>query len=352
MNPLLRRMLTSRLIRYPIYLFLLLFLFLCLVGIFLPEDYYWEDPLETDHHLYAGTNPYRDLPEDQLTVVKEILFTAETLRDVFLPTSLPDEDDYGFLSKLVRTLETREDISWTTLRETGVDSTLGHIANRRVFADEPYELTDRFRRLSEHWSRLALEEGKPERWEVEHDVTFLPPVLKVKGLEHQGGVNGGVEEEEEEGVLGALLTGEQREKMEERWAEWKKNRDRSVSYLKSHPPRPLAWFPVPKSQAGKIAAWTELVDDGAVEAGKSVDEERVVASQKWKPWYVGWEMEDVPMEWRAPGEEDMTPEEFDRWMAKFNRQREWGDERKRKQEEIQEKLKAGRDMVWEVKDEL
>ncbi|OIW27823.1 hypothetical protein CONLIGDRAFT_634155 [Coniochaeta ligniaria NRRL 30616] len=352
MHPPLRRVLTTRLIRYPLYLLLLLTL-IEVIGIFIPEDWleFEFDTGETaqHHHLHAATNPYRDLPEDQLTAVKEVLFTAETLRDTFLPTSVPDDDDYEFLSKLVRSLETREDISWTTLYETGVGDTLSAIADRHPwhapFADEPLGLTDRFWKLNDHWSRLGKEAGKPERWEVEHDSTFLPPLTEARGVDGEAEAEAGLE---------AFLSEEQREKMEKRWAEWKKERDRRVSYLKIHPPTPLAWFPLPTGE-GRREAWEEVMDDGVVEAGKSVDPGRLAASQKWKPWYTSLMLEDVPFEWRAPGEdpeEEMTPEEFDRWMEKFNRQREGWNERKRKQEEVQEKLKAERDVVKGVKDEL
>lgn len=88
-----------------------------------------------------------------------------------MPTSLPDEDDYEFLSKPVRSLETRDDISWTTLDETGVARTVGAIAGRARadFAPELFGLTGRLEKLHSHWYKLERKEGKPEKWEVEHD---------------------------------------------------------------------------------------------------------------------------------------------------------------------------------------
>lgn len=341
LNPrpgLFRRILTSRLLRYPLYLFLLL----TLIGIFLPED----TSLETAQYLHANTNPWRDLPADQQTALKEVLFIAETLRDVLLPTSLPD-DDYEFLSKLLRSLETRVDISWTTLYETGVDRTVSAIANRprgEYFAPEPFGLVERFERLHAHWSRLDREEGKPERWKVEHDTVFLPPLIKARGLD--GGAA------EESGGLEASLSNEQRGEMEERYAEWKKDRDRKVSYLKDHPPTPMAWFPVSRQEGGIRAAWDEVMDGGVVEAGKRVAERLLVASPRWKPMYRSLMTERVPIGWRTPGEEEMTREELDRWMERLDRKRKQRAERTRKQDDMQEKLKVRRDMAQGAKDEL
>lgn len=139
---LLRRIFTSRLIRYPFYLFLILILTFALIGMFVSDD----DTFDTAQSLHSGTNPYRDLPADQDVALREVLFITGTLRDTFLPTSLPEEDDYEFLSRLLRSLETRDDISWTTLHETGAERTIMAIANRRrYFAAEPFGLTARLR---------------------------------------------------------------------------------------------------------------------------------------------------------------------------------------------------------------
>jgi hypothetical protein len=321
---LLRRIFTSRLIRYPFYLFLILFLTFALIGMFVPDD----DTFDTAQSLHSGTNPYRDLPADQDVALREVLFITGTLRDTFLPTSLPEEDDYEFLSRLLRSLETRDDISWTTLHETGAERTIMAIANRRrYFAAEPFGLTARFAKLHEHWYRLQREEGKPERWEAEHDTTFLPPLLKTRGLDGEGAVDSSTRG----GVAELLLSAEQREEVDERYAEWRKDRDRKVSYLKIHPPAPIAWVPLPKKEGGIRAAWDEAMQGGAVEAGKRVADRLLVASPKWKPIYGDLLAEMVPIGWMAPGEEEMTSEELERWMEKFNKERERIDERRRKQ---------------------
>ena len=211
-QPLLRRILSSRLLRWPIYLFLLL----ALIGVFVPEDE--SSSLETARRLHSTTNPWRDLPAGQETARKQVLFIAETLRDTPLPTSLPDEDDYEFLSRLLRSLETRDDISWTTLLETGAERTVMAIANRPEggFAPEPYGMSERVGKLHAHWVRLAREEGKPERWEAAHDTTFVPPLPGARSLAGEGAAA----EADAGGLDGAALTDEQREGMEVRYAEW------------------------------------------------------------------------------------------------------------------------------------
>ena len=339
-STILRRILASRWLRYPLYLYLLL----VVLDIFLPED---EDTSETLESLYAKTNPWRELPADQETAVKEVLFIKETLRDTFLPTSVPDEDDYELMSKLVRSLETRDDISWTTLVETSVQDTISAIANRREasFAPEPLKLTDRFERLRWHWSRLQTEGGKPERWEVEHDTTFLPPLLKTKGLDGEGEVEPGW-------GLAAVLSDEQRVRMEERYAEWKKDRDRKVAYLKVHPPTPMAWSPVPTEQSARRAAWEEVMEDGVVDVGKQVDPRLVAASPKWRPIYGDLVLEIVPFEWKGEGDKEITSEEADLLVEKMKRGMELRTERIKKQNEVQRKLNAEKDNARFVRDEL
>lgn len=91
---------------------------------------------------------------------------------------------------------------------------------------------------------------------------------------------------------------------------------------------------------------------GAVEAGKRVADRLLVASPKWKPIYGDLLAEMVPIGWMAPGEEEMTSEELERWMEKFNKERERIDERRRKQKEVRENLKAEVGNVQSIRDEL
>jgi hypothetical protein len=339
-HPLIRRILASRWVRYPCYVFLIL----TVIGLFIPDDEV-TDSLEPPRTLYAGTNPWRDLPADQEVAVKEVRFIAATLRDTFLPTSLPEEDDYEFLSKLMASLETRGDISWSTLDESGVASTMSAIANRRgEFAREPFRLTGRFWKLSEHWSKLQAEAGKPEKWEVEHYTTFVPPLLKKTGLDGEGPAGTDV------GLTG-ILSEEQKEKMEESYSDWKTDRDLKVAYLKTHPPKPMAWVPLPKTNDGKRAAWEEVVD-GDLEAGKRVVDERLVDSPRWKPIYRDLMLEDIPMSVTAGRFERMTSEESDRFIENLKKDMELRGERVRRQRDWQDRMKSEREQAKTIKVEL
>lgn len=332
-----RRILQSRILRWVFYLTL------SVKAIQIIQNF-TTDPssLQAAQAYYASTNPWRDLPPDQEQVVKEVLYIAETLRDTFLPISLPEEDDYDLLSSLLRSLETRRDVSWTTFHETGVDRTLMAIANRpaSVTEVEPAGLAERFAALHEHWSRLAREPGKPERWEVRHDVTFLPPLVEA------GDVSG-----EDEG-MGALLGPERVAEMEDRYAEWHQSRDRKVSYLKTHPPRPLAWVPVLSSDGGgRDAAWADVLGGGVLQAGKRIAEKALVRSPAWKPFYRDLLTENVPYDWQVPGEKEMTEEEYETWKVRFNAENGRREERRGKQAKLVDELAAKRKNEG-LKDEL
>ncbi|KAB5585726.1 hypothetical protein GE09DRAFT_35211 [Coniochaeta sp. 2T2.1] len=340
-HPIYRRILTSRLIRYPLYIFI----FLIVVGMFVPDDD--PDSLEAAQKLFAGTNPWRDLPQEQETALKEIHFIKKTLRDAFLPTSVPEEDDYEFLSKLVRSLETRDDISWTTMNEHEIDATISAIANRREggdFAPEPFGLTERFKKLHDHWYRLKSDENKPDAWEARHDTTFLPPLLKARGLDGDEGAA-----VEADGGVTAMLNDEQRHEMVESYAEWRTRRDRMVSYLKIHPPTPTAWFSVSRTTEGKRAAWDDVMEGRVLKAGQAVADRLLVASPKWKPWYTSLVLTNIPIGWRKPGEPEMTEEESRQLLERLDRQGKRRDERRAKQAAVQQRLKAERDGV---KDDL
>ena len=290
--PIYRRIIASRLFRYPIYILI----FLNIISMLLPEE---DDPdsLATAQKLFAGTNPWRDLPPDQETALTEIHFIKRTLRDTFLPTSVPEEDDYEFLSKLLRSLETREDISWTTMNEHEIDSVVSAIANRRAgeFAPEPFGLTERFRKLHDHWYKLKADVNKPDAWESRHDTTFLPPLLKTRGLDGAGAAV-----EADVGVT-ALLSDEQRHEMETSYAEWRARRDTRVSYLKIHPPRPKAWLPVAKTTEGTRAARDDVMEGRVWEAGQRIANHLLVASPKWKPWYTSLIRRISRLAGRGPG---------------------------------------------------
>lgn len=144
--------------------------------------------------------------------------------------------------------------------------------------------------------------------------------------------------------------------MEESYAEWKTDRDLKVAYLKIHPPTPMAWIPLPKSNDGKRAAWEEVreevMEGGVVEAGKRVAERLLISSPRWKPMYGSLIMEDISTSWMSKRFEEMTSEESDRFVEKLKNGMELRWERSRKQKELQERLKSEKSQAQDVKDEL
>lgn len=282
---------------------------------------------------FANKNPYRDLPSDQESSLKEVLFIVSTFGFILLPTSLPDEDDYTFLSLLLRSLETRRDISWTIFEETSLHRTVMAIGCRgqsghEPVATEPYELPARFKALYKHWEELLASERRPRRWEAEHDTTFLPPLLE----------NDVSESADKDSVISELLSNEQRKEMENIYAEWRKERDRRVSYLKLHPPQPMGWVRV--SDAG--TARNDVVgEDGVGQAGIQNPPHLWDESPRWRPLYRSLTLEDVPVAWSVPGEnrETQTAEGLREWFEEYQKEQTRRDERMNKQMKLQERLK-------------
>lgn len=214
---------------------------------------------------------------------------------------------------------------------------------------EPFGLTERFEKLHNHWYTLQRREDKPEKWEVEHDTTFLSPLLKQTGLD--GEWTGKMDD----GLTG-MLSEEQKEKMEGSYSEWKTDRDLKVAYLKINPPRPMAWVPVPTNNEGKRAAWEDVVNggmEGGIEdAGKRVDGRLLASSPRWKPIYRDLITEDIPMSWLSRRYDDMTSEESDHLVAKIKKDMELRLGRSRKQKDLQESLKTKKKQTQGSKNEL
>lgn len=299
----------------------------------------WLENLEIDDDLpydanRAGTNPYRDLPANQavLDTIKEVAYISDILRDTFLPTSLPD-DDYALCSSYLRSLETRTDISWLILEETGIDQTVSAISNRgsrrKPIPDEPFSLHERFKELDRHWQALQLGPGRPERWEKWFDETYLPPLLKSKPLE-------GTQDSE---PFRIQFTPEQQADADAQFAKYLKDRERKVSYFKVHPPRPLGFAPVSSgdNDDGRLRrAWGTLFSDGVIEAGRSISSGLFTQNPTFRPIYGSLATELVPFGWVSPAEKDKPAKsdedrerEIDEILAKMDKREE---ERARREE--------------------
>ncbi|KAJ9243798.1 hypothetical protein DTO169E5_2427 [Paecilomyces variotii] len=285
----------------------------------------------------AGTNPYRDLPDNQavLDAIKEVAYISDVLRDTFLPTSLPD-DDYALCSKYLRSLETRADVSWLVLEETGIDRTVSAISNRNTtrrnpIPDEPFSLHERFKKLHQHWWALQNDPGKPERWEKWFDETYLPPLLKSKSLEST----------QDSEPFQIQFTPDQQADADAKFTKYLEERERKVSYLKIHPPKPLGFVPVPRDSELLRGAWGNLFSDGVVEAGRPISPGILTENPTFKPIYGSLWLESVPFDWVSPADKDKpakSDEDRERQTTELLAEMDKMRERRARQEQFQKSL--------------
>ncbi|UQC90094.1 uncharacterized protein CLUP02_15625 [Colletotrichum lupini] len=286
---------------------------------------------------YAATNPWRDLPPDSAvhSTIREVLLISDTLRDGMLPTSLPD-DNYDTYSAMLRNLETRQDVTWLVIQETGVDRTIMAIANRgghhSPIPEEPHDLHERAKTLHGHWSALTAASDKPERWEARFDTTCLPPLAA-----RQGSASG-----QKAGSFKLDLTPAQKADAEARYKAYRKRRDRAVSYLKDHPPKPMAWVPAQTDPEKQRGFWESLFNDGVIKAGRNVEGGKLAGNPGFKPVYRDLITERVPYDWVNPDEQVKEYTEVDhlKEMEAFREESRIRKERTDKQAAYQEELRA------------
>ena len=168
---------------------------------------------------YQRANPYRDFSSDQANrnALRDLLFIKDSLSEGMIPTSLPD-DNYGFYSELLRSLETRTDITWLIAEETRILNVIKRLQQRRgPLPEEPVDLKGRAQRLDKHWSDTRSE-SRPDRWEVAFDANTIPPL---------------VENEDNESTNRLSLTPEHEEQAEAKVSRYLKKRTSYVDHLKN-----------------------------------------------------------------------------------------------------------------------
>ncbi|VUC32482.1 unnamed protein product [Clonostachys rosea] len=296
---------------------------------------------ETTKANLAKINPYRDFLPEQDPILRDLIYVKHVLRQL-TPTTLP-EDDYQLFSDMIRSLETRTDICWRVWEETEIRQTILAAANRgsasKPIADEPFSLHKRVKALHSHWSDLERAPGKPERWEDASDTTFLAPLIATHSF---GEAEAGNKAAGGSGFKLAL-TPEQEADATKRYQKWRRDRDRKVSYLKLHPPAPMAWVPLAKSDTGIRNAWDNAFPDGRVQAGRSVPMGKLAGDQQWKPIFRSLLTENVPWGWVTPGEEPQSPEESKAELDELLAESDLAEERRTKQNEYIAQLKKEAD---------
>lgn len=318
----------------------------------------------------ARINPYRDLLLSQDKVLRDrkftrfmkillrnlanrppVIYIKHVLRDL-TPTTLP-EDDYQLYSDLLRSLETRTDISWRVYDETDIRNPIMAASNRygdgkSPMITEPFFIKERLAALYKHWDALDLSPDRPQAWETVSDTTFLKPIIQGRPL--KGGEADKHPDTQQSsmsdwtsGLFELSLTPDQEAEATRIYAQWRRKRDYRASYLKLHPPRPIAWVPVSRSDVGARKAWGTLFDDWATLAGRRVPDSRLVGNKEWKPIFMSAELELVPFSWVAPGGQARTEEDLEREIATMDAMNNKRAERRTKQfaylQELKEKLK-------------
>ncbi|WDK21183.1 hypothetical protein CGRA01v4_12471 [Colletotrichum graminicola] len=286
---------------------------------------------------YSATNPWRDLPPSPAVheTIREVLFIGDTLRDGMLPTSLPD-DNYDMYSDMLSSLETRTELTWLVVQETSIDKTIMAIANRgghySPIPEEPHDLHARAERLRRHWFTLASAKDKPDRWDTRFDTTSLPPLV----VRHTPGSG------PKTGFSGLDLTVEQKLAADAKYRAYRKRRDRAVSYLKSHPPKPMAWLPVQTEPEESRSVWETLFGDGIVQAGRKVMGDKLIGNPMFKPVYRDLITERVPYDWVNPDEPvvEYNEKEHLKNMEAFREESRARQERTDRQAKFQEELRA------------
>ena len=201
---------------------------------------------------------------------------------------------------MIQSLATRTDLSWRIYEETDIRTTISSAASRGGYrhepiADEPFSIPARVKALHKHWTELGQASVVPERWEDESDTTFLKPLLQAHSIEHDDQIV-------MDGAHPLILTPEQASEADRVYRKWRKRYDWEASYLQDHPPRPIAWHPVAKSQVGLENAWDSVLDGDVLEAGQSVSTSKLAENKAWKPIYGSFH--NVPSDHVTPGLEN------------------------------------------------
>ncbi|KAL2680437.1 hypothetical protein Neosp_008038 [[Neocosmospora] mangrovei] len=227
-----------------------------------------------------------------------------------LPTTLPD-DDLDLCKNMLRSLETRRDLTSLVLRETSILDTIFSISRlRKPATHELPDLQSRVVSLNNHWRLLN---ANPTPLSRGYATAHSPPLMQRN--------------------YQLALTLEQAAEAELHYRLWRTNRDRKVSYLKENPPEPIRARTVTYGEIGSHAVWKAL--PWTPEEMEKAPEDR---QMKFEPLYQPIESQAVPLDWVNPGSSPAftTPEEERRWdviRRRFN-------ERKDRQVEHAKKLMA------------
>ncbi|KAM0424469.1 hypothetical protein ACHAPT_010393 [Fusarium lateritium] len=260
-------------------------------------------------------NPFTDLPNDAEleNTLCEVRYIHHTLRHYMLPTTLPG-DDLDLCSRMLRSLETRTDLTPLVLEETSIHSTMRGIARfRKPPPHEPRDLQSRAIALESHWNSHR---GNSGHLAPGYATCPSPPL---------------VQEDYE-----LALTLEQAAEAEADYRIWRTNRDRKVSYLKRHPPEPVLGKPVSRGQIASDAVW-ESLPWSAEDLYKAPEERRT----KLEPIFKSMGSQPVPLDWVNP--------DAPRAVTTRDEKRRWKEKRRMRSERKDKQVKYAKELTVDDK---
>lgn len=287
----LKKLYTYRLFRWALWSILGIFLFDRLTLLLISQF----DMLPTKPTIF----PHQDIPESQLPVLGELLYTTSVFKHILVPVLLPEHSspsDISHYKALLTSLETHPDISRLISEETRLWQILSLVTRNHASrisgnpsplhpeAGVPLspaeqdlytpDLLSRLKALENHFSSARLD-PIIDTW----DPRYLSPIPPLSSpyvpLELSDA------QTSEAQVLASSLL---------------RKRNRTLSYLKKNHPKPMGWAPLTPT------AWENTLQ-------RDIDAGNLHGREEWKPIYRSWELETVPFDYL---EEGVTKEEHSR----------------------------------------
>ncbi|PNS20998.1 valine-tRNA ligase [Sphaceloma murrayae] len=290
--------------------------------ILLTSDYFALVPAE------PAMFPHQDIPDSQISVLRDLRYAGEELRNALTPVLLPEdagESNFTFYDTLLCHIEARRDISHIVLVESNIESALVAISSsvkgrttpvtkhtifKGVYGEYGIPLTSEEHTLDLHhnfFSRIAraeahfqsLKSGRPDTWDEAYTTTMLPPVNATADPETAHALS---------------LDPSQESRAQSLLDRHLRRRNKALKYLRLNPPKPMAWSPQTPDAWDK----TRKVD---IESGN------LHGRKEWKPMYRSWDLERGLFTWEDPDQTEEQAaleleglqqgnEEYDQWKAR------------------------------------
>jgi hypothetical protein len=233
----------------------------------------------------------------------KVQYISDVLQMTLLPCPLPD-DDVGFCSDILLSLETRDDITAQVLVHASVDKAVLCVGNTTAKGSPMADFATRAKALQKHWQELDKRfRDSTDPYDVTADAAYpplmttmpegKPPSWKLELDEHRA------------------------EEARRLYAAFKARRLNALSYFRIHRPRPMGWAPVNGD------AWRET-ERSKIESGE------LYHSKSWTPMYMSWNLQsfDVPYDWKDPSADESILREreeeqsfFSTWIRRMNQMR-------------------------------